>query len=450
MVNSPLMISVSGVRGIVGQSLTPEVALRWAGAFGSRCRPGPVVVGGDSRPSRVMMREAAFSGLTSAGSRVIDLGIVPTPTVALALRHHRARGGIAITASHNPVEWNAFKFYGGDGLFLSAEEGDALRRHVESSDSFSVKAADIGSPVCDDGAVRRHLNAVLAIPFLNATALREREFRVGLDTVCGAGGELLNSLLGTLGCEVVGFHLEPTGRFPRNPEPVPEHLREVGMAMRESHVDIGFVADPDADRLAVILETGEPASEELTLVAAADVALRYLKGPVVANCSTTRALDDVAARRGSAVTRTKVGEAHVARKMIEIGAVVGGEGNGGVMLPVVHPARDAAVGITLILQGLLESGGAASSLAESLPRYSMIKRRVTFSDLARLRLAMETVEKRAQLGNPDRLDGLKWTVGEAWVQVRASNTEPIVRVIAEARDAREAEELAGALVRALG
>ena len=449
MVDAPLMISVSGVRGIVGQSLTAEVAQRWAEAFGAACRPGPVVVGGDSRPSRVMMRAAAFAGLSGCGCRIIDVGIVPTPTIGLAVRYHRAKGGIAITASHNPAEWNAFKFYGADGLFLDEAAGAKLRAWVESDARASVAASEIGTYEKDGNAVKRHLDAVLAIPFLKRDELKARRFRVGLDAVCGAGGELLTTLLGELGCEVAAFHTEPSGHFPRNPEPVPEHLSDVCSAMKNAHVDVGFAVDPDADRVIVILEDGRTASEELTIVAATDLALRYLRGPVVANCSTTRALDDVAANYGASVARTKVGEAHVARKMIEIGAVIGGEGNGGVMLPLVHPARDSAVGIALILQAILESGGSASAYFASLPRYHMVKKRLTFDSLAELKRAVQSVETRVAFGPADHLDGLKWSLEDAWVQVRASNTEPIVRVFAEARDPARAEALAEETARAM-
>jgi phosphomannomutase len=443
------MISVSGVRGIIGQSLTAEVALRWAEAFGVLRCPGPVVVGGDSRTSKVMMRAAAFAGLAGSGCRIIDVGIVPTPTIGLAVCHHRAAGGIAITASHNPAEWNAFKFYGADGLFLDEDAGQQLRAWVESDAQALVSASEIGTYEKDEIAVRRHLNSVLAIPFLKRLELKSRRFRVGLDAVCGAGGELLTALLRELGCDVVEFHTEPSGKFPRNPEPIPENLSDVCAAMQTARVDVGFVVDPDADRLVVIRDDGRPAGEELTIVAAADLVLRYLKGPVTANCSTTRALDDIAAKYGVNVTRTKVGEAHVARKMIETGAVIGGEGNGGVMLPIVHPARDSAVGIALILQAILDSGGSASAYFDSLPRYHLIKKRMAFENSDLLQRALKSVESLTAFGPADHMDGLKWSLDNAWVQVRASNTEPIVRIFAEARDPEHADALANVTIKAM-
>lgn len=443
------MVSISGVRGIVGQSLTVDVVLAWARAFGNRMAPGPVVVGGDPRPSQVMVRSAVFAALTSAGCRTIDLGILPTPTIALAVRHHRASGGIAITASHNPAAWNALKFFGPDGLSLGEPEGRALRQHVQAGRFQSVSADLIGTLEQDTGAVARHIEAILSIDLLQIDRLKARHFRVALDTVHGAGGALLRELLGQLGCEVVCFHTEPTGLFPRNPEPTAENLREVSKEVAKSAADIGFVVDPDADRLAVLLENGQPAGEELTLVAVANLVLRHRPGPVVANASTTRALDDVAARWGQRVVRTKVGEAHVAAKMLEIGAEIGGEGNGGVMFAPLHCVRDSGVGIALVLEALLESTTSTSQLFASLPRYHFVKERVELTDLSVAREQLQKLADKVAFGAPDRLDGLKWHFEDAWVQARASNTEPIVRVFAEARTGERARRLAHELVQHL-
>jgi phosphomannomutase len=441
MSKTPLMISVAGIRGIVGDSMTASVALRWAEAFGAACRPGPVVIGGDSRVSKVMMRAATIAGVAGAGSRVIDVGVVSTPTIQLAVEHYQARGGIAITASHNPSEWNALKFFNGDGLFLDEKEGAELHSVVESSEQLSVVANQVGKYEKDEDSVRRHLEQVLAISFLKRDDIRKRHFRVGLDTVNGAGGELLVGLLEALGCEVVGYHLEPTGEFPRAPEPLPENLGDVCTAMLRDKVDIGFVADPDADRLAVIRSDGKPAGEELTLVAAADATLKYKRGPLVANCSTTRALDDIAKRYDVDIARTKVGEAHVSRKIIELGAIIGGEGNGGVMLPEVHPARDTAVGAALVLQALLEHGGTSADYFDSLPTYRMVKKRREFASLSAMGNVLNLVDSMSPFGVADRLDGLKWTFDDSWVQIRASNTEPILRIFAEAPTTEKAENL---------
>jgi phosphomannomutase len=441
--SSPLMISISGVRGIVGESLTEDVVFAWARAFGSQMMPGPVVVGNDSRPSREMMRSTIFKGLTQNGSRVIDLGIVPTPTIAMAVRYHRARGGIAITASHNPVQWNAMKFFGPQGLFLNETEGKALHALV-SSGKFSANSTDkIGGIERDEKAVRRHIEAILSIDLLDIEKMKARRFRVALDTVHGAGGVMLPELLRELGCDVVAFHIEPTGAFPRNPEPIAKNLREVSKEVAAAKVDIGFVVDPDADRLAVLLENGEPAGEENTLVMATNFVLHHRPGPVVANVSTTRALDDIAARYGQKVFRTKVGEAHVAAKMLEVGAEIGGEGNGGVMFAPVHPVRDSGVGIALILQALLESGQKASKLFGLMPHYEFVKVRVEFENIAMAQERLRDLPNRVRFDSPpDSLDGFKWNFEDGWVQARASNTEPIIRVFAEAPTHKRAEQLA--------
>ncbi len=442
----PLMISISGVRGIVGASMTAEVCLRWAQAFGHSCAPGTVVVGGDSRISKTMMRAATISGLASSGTNIIDLGIVPTPTVSLAVEQHRANGGIAITASHNPAEWNALKFYGSDGLFIDETRGKALRAAVESSEAFDVDAFHIGSYSRDELAAERHITAVLGLPFLRLDAIRARKFRAGLDAVNGAGGELMKNLLEQLGCEVVGFHLEPTGKFPRMPEPVAENLNEVCAAMKSANVEIGFVLDPDADRLALIRSDGKPAGEELTLCASALAALPHVQGPVVANCSTSLALRDIATTFGRDYFETKVGEAHVAKKMLEISASIGGEGNGGVMLPMIHASRDAAVGAALVLQALLEFGGTSAEFFDSMPQYQLVKKKREFADLSSQRKALESLQRVDIFGQADTLDGLKWRSGNSWVQARASNTEPIVRVFAEATTRSEAERLTDELL----
>ncbi|MFH1011353.1 MAG: phosphoglucosamine mutase [bacterium] len=447
--SSPLMISVSGVRGIVGKPLTVEVVLAWARAFGTEMTPGPVVVGNDSRPSRDMMRSAVFAGLTSAGCNVLDLGIVPTPTIAMAVRHHRARGGIAITASHNPAAWNALKFFGPQGLFLNEEEGRRLQSAVKSGRFPSLTADVVGRIERDENAVSRHIDAILSIDLLDVRKLRARRFRVALDTVHGAGGVLLPRLLRELGCEVVPFHIEHNGHFPRNPEPVPENLAKLSKEVAAANVDIGFVVDPDADRLAVLFEDGKPAGEEMTLVVATDLVLRHRPGPVVTNVSTTRAMADVAARCGQIVLRTKVGEAHVAAKMLEIHAEIGGEGNGGVMFAPVHCVRDAGVGMALILQALLESQAKTSELFASMPHYVFLKERIEFPDIATGKALLKELPGKVNFGVPNELDGLKWEFDDGWVQVRASNTEPILRVFAEARKQERARKLAREVVKHL-
>ncbi len=444
--DAPLMISISGVRGIVGASMTAEVCLRWAQAFGHTCASGTVVVGGDSRISKTMMRAATISGLASSGVSIIDVGVVPTPTVSLAVEQHRACGGIAITASHNPAEWNALKFYGSDGLFIDEERGKALRVAVESEEQYDVDAFHVGSYQRDELAIERHVTAVLGLPFLKLDAIRARKFRVGLDAVNGAGGELMKKLLEQLGCEVVGFHLEPTGKFPRLPEPIAENLTDVCAVMKAADVEIGFVLDPDADRLALIRSDGKPAGEELTLCASALAVLPHVLGPVVANCSTSLALKDISSKFGREYFETKVGEAHVAKKMLEVKASIGGEGNGGVMLPMIHASRDAAIGAALVLQALLEFGGTSADFFDSMPQYHLIKKKLEFADLLSQRKALDSLKRVDIFGQAETLDGMKWRIGNAWIQARASNTEPIVRVFAEAATHAEAERLTDELL----
>ncbi len=444
--DAPLMISISGVRGIVGASMTAEVCLRWAQAFGHTCASGTVVVGGDSRISKTMMRAATISGLASSGVSIIDIGVVPTPTVSLAVEQHRACGGIAITASHNPAEWNALKFYGSDGLFIDEERGKALRVAVESEEQYDVDAFHVGSYQRDELAIERHITAVLGLPFLKLDAIRARKFRVGLDAVNGAGGELMKKLLEQLGCEIVGFHLEPTGKFPRMPEPIAENLTDVCAVMKAADVEIGFVLDPDADRLALIQSDGKPAGEELTLCASALAVLPHVQGPVVANCSTSLALRDIASKFGREYFETKVGEAHVAKKMLEVKASIGGEGNGGVMLPMIHASRDAAIGAALVLQALLEFGGTSADFFDSMPQYHLIKKKREFADLLSQRKALDSLKRVDIFGQAETLDGMKWRIGNAWIQARASNTEPIVRVFAEAATHAEAERLTDELL----
>jgi phosphomannomutase len=341
------------------------------------------------------------------------------------------------------------KFFGPDGLFLSDAEGKSLQRLVESGKFDSVSAQEISLIESDTNAVQRHVDAICSIDFLQIDKLKARKFRVALDTVHGAGGAMLLELLERLGCEVIPFHTEPTGIFPRNPEPTTENLRELSKDVAAAGVDIGFVVDPDADRLAVLLENGEPAGEELTLVAATDIVLRHHPSAVVANASTTRALDDVAEQYNQRVSRTKVGEAHVAAKMMETGAIIGGEGNGGVMFAPVHCVRDSGVGIALILQALLESGETASRLFSSFPYYEFAKERVEMPNLSEAHTRLQTLPEKTGFGEPDRLDGLKWHFDDGWVQARASNTEPIIRVFAEARSRKRARQMTEQIIRHL-
>jgi len=438
-----LMISVSGVRGRVGEALTPEVVARFAAAFGAwaagRARTRSIVVGRDSRVSGPMFHRAVLSALQSVGCDVIDVGLTTTPTCQLAVEHHRAAGGLMISASHNPVEWNALKFIGPSGAFLEAHEGAEMRRLVDGS----IPRASwdrLGAVTEDRSAIERHIEQVLALPFLDVAGIRKRRFKVALDCVRGAGGRIIPPLLERLGCEVTGIHLEADGRFPRSPEPVVENLQELERLVLQSGADVGMAVDPDVDRLALISEKGKAIGEDYTLALAARVVLRHRQGPVVANLSTSLILDDVAREAGSRVIRAPVGEVNVAVRMREERAPVGGEGNGGVILPELHLGRDAPVGVTLILQLLLEDDKPLSAIVDRYPRYSIVKDKMDRPDVA-LEQVYDALRREFADAAVDMQDGLRLSWPDRWVHVRPSGTEPIVRVIAEARTEDEARGL---------
>lgn len=439
-----LMVSVSGVRGRVGEALTPEIVARFAAGFGAWAlsRSGgnrTIVLGRDSRVSGPMFRHAVVAALQSVGARIVDVGVVPTPTVQLAVEHHHAAGGLAITASHNPIEWNALKFIGPSGLFLDADEGREMRAVVER-EIPRVTWDVLGTLEEDPGAIGRHIEQVLALPYLDVAGIRGRRFHVVLDCVRGAGGLFMPILLERLGCTVEAINLEPDGRFPRAPEPVAENLREVEQAVRRTGAEIGLVVDPDVDRLALVSDRGEAIGEDYTLALAARVVLRHRPGPLVTNLSTSRIVDDVAERANTYVVRAPVGEVNVATRMRQEGAPIGGEGNGGVILSELHLGRDAPVGAALILQLLYEEGRSLSQIVADYPRYAIVK-----DKLNRPRAPLDAVYASLREGfsdaEVDLQDGLRLAWSDRWVHVRPSGTEPIVRVIAEAPTEGEAREL---------
>lgn len=442
-----LMVSVSGVRGRVGEALTPEVLGRFAAGFGAwalgRGNSRRIVLGRDSRVSGEMFHRAVVAALQSVGAEVVDVGMAPTPTIQLAVEHHHAAGGLAITASHNPIEWNALKFIGPSGLFLDAAEGAAMRQVVDG-EIPRVTWDQLGTITPDPDAIARHVDAILALPYIDVERLRARRFRVALDCCRGAGVHIMPPLLERLGCEVTAIHLTPDGRFPRPPEPVAENLTELEALVRESGADIGLAVDPDVDRLALVSEEGRAIGEDFTLALATMLVLRHRQGPVVTNLSTSRLVDDAAATGGSSVVRAPVGEVNVAVRMREIGAVVGGEGNGGVILPELHLGRDAPAGAALILQLLLEEERALSAIVAGYPRYVIVKDKLDRPD-APLDAVYTALVEGFTGAVADRQDGLRLTWDDAWLHVRPSGTEPIVRVIAEApTEARARELIAGA------
>jgi phosphomannomutase len=394
-----------------------------------------------------MFARAAAAGLMSAGADVIDVGIVPTPTVQLAVEHHHAGAGLILTASHNPIEWNALKLVGPDGIFLDGEAGAAVRALAERGPDRPGWDG-IGAVREDRDAIRRHLDLVLALPQLDLDGIRRRRFRVALDCVRGAGGTTIPPLLEALGCEVHGINLETDGRFPRAPEPLPENLGELGRLVRDTKADIGLAVDPDVDRLALVDETGAPIGEDYTLAFAVRAVLGGRKGggpegrsgaTVVANLSTSRVVEDAALAFGARFLRAPVGEANVARMIRDEHAVIGGEGNGGVILPAVHIGRDAPVGVALILELLRREGRTVSALVAAAPRYIIVKAKAPRGpDLAPV---YEGLRRRFPDAEADTRDGLRLAWKDRWVHARPSGTEPIVRFIAEAPTRAEAEAL---------
>lgn len=436
-----LMVSISGVRGIVGSSLTPDVIKRYSLAFASYLKEATVIVGGDSRTSGIFVKNIVKGCLQAAGCRVIDIGIVPTPTVQMEILYHKAAGGIAITASHNPPEWNGLKFMDTNGRFLSPEKAQEVYR-LAQKEKFKLESwQSIGSEEFSGDANKRHIAAILNLPYLKLDQIRRRKFKVVVDCVNGAGGLIIPLLLKDLGCETVILNGEAHGRFAHNPEPLPEHLKELMDTVKKIKADIGFAVDPDVDRCAIVDNRGQAIGEEYTLAAAVKFILAKKLGPVVVNMSTSRASEDIAKYYNCPFKRTKVGEINVAEEMAKSEAVIGGEGNGGVILPELHLGRDAPLAITLTLQHLLDFAGTMQELYLSLPQYKIVKYKVSIEGLDPDKILKRLAEKyeKQQI---DVLDGLKIDMDNTWVHMRKSNTEPIIRVIAEAPTTSQAQQLA--------
>jgi phosphomannomutase len=438
-----LMVSVSGVRGRVGEGLTPEVVARFAAGFGawalSQGKAKTVVVGRDSRVSGPMFHRVVLSALQSVGVTVIDIGMTTTPSCQLAVEYHHAAGGLMISASHNPIEWNALKMIGSSGLFLDAAEGAAMRKIMEAG-APRATWDKLGAIELDDLAIARHIDRVLSLPFIDVDRIRRRRFKVALDTCRGAGAVVMPQLLDRLGCVVTAINLEPDGHFPRPPEPVPENLRELEQLVLRAKADIGLAVDPDVDRLALVSEEGRAIGEDYTLALAAKLVLRHRKGPVVINLSTSRVVDDVAAAAGAPLVRAPVGEVNVATRMRTENAAIGGEGNGGVILPELHLGRDAPLGVAIVLQLLTEENRTLSAIVRDHPSYVIVKDKLDRPN-ASLDAVYEALRRAFPGAEADMQDGLRLAWPDRWVHVRPSGTEPIVRVIAEAPTAADAREL---------
>ena len=433
-----LKISISGVRGVIGDSLTPSLLARFAQAFGSYAGSGTVVVGRDTRTSGEMVRQAVFSGLLSSGCRVLDVDIVPVPTVQMAVRHRRAHGGIAITASHNPAEWNALKFIGPDGLFLGPGPARELLDIYHQGEYVKVAGADMRTIERMTDAPAIHQAAILEA--VGRLPQNGRRLRVALDSCNGAGSIVTPVLLEALGVDVVPIYVTPNGLFPRVAEPLPEHLGALCEAVRANGCDVGFAQDMDADRLAVVDEQGRAIGEELTLVLATWFVLSRTPGPVVANLSSSAALDAVAKRFGCTVGRSKIGEANVTERMRADRAIIGGEGNGGVIYPAINFGRDSLVGMALILHLLASTGKRVSELVAELPPFQMVKEKITCPS-SRIQDVLRMVKREFAGHQMDTRDGVKVLIDDGWFLVRGSNTEPIVRVVAETTNAAASRAL---------
>lgn len=447
------MVGVSGVRGRVGDGLTPEIVAQFAAAFGAysirETGRKTIVLGRDSRVSGPMFSRAVTAALQSVGADVIDVGIAPTPSVQLSVEDLKAAGGLAVTASHNPIEWNALKFIGPDGMFLDAEQGGRMRSLLEG-EIPRASWSELGGYESDEGAIERHLDRIFAIPFLDVEKIRSRRFKVALDCVRGAGGTIFPLLLERLGCVVDAINLETDGRFPREPEPVAANLGELEELVRRTGADVGFATDPDVDRLSLIGNGGTALGEDYTLALASRLVLRHRPGAVVTNLSTSGLLDDVTRGAGLQLVRAPVGEINVARRMQKENATIGGEGNGGVILPDVHLTRDAPVAAALILQLLAEEDRPIDDIAADIGRYEIVKEKVARPS-GSLDEAYRILVERLGAPEVDHQDGLRltWPDERKWAHLRPSGTEPIVRIITEATTREEALRLVESLREAL-
>lgn len=433
------MISVSGVRGIFGDNLTPELALKYAAHFGIFSQRGKIIVGRDSRTTGPAMFHAVVAGLLSVGCDVVDLGIVSTPTVLLAVEDSDAAGGIAITASHNPAEWNAMKFAGENGMFLFPEAASDFVASLPEKIKFA-SWKNMGRLSKDDETTTRHIEKILQIPYLDIDKIKARKFKVVVDCVNGAGGMIAPALLRSLGCEVIQLNCQPTGIFAHTPEPLNKNLVGLEKAVAAHEADIGFATDPDVDRLAIVSEKGRCIGEEFSLLLAEKFILSRQKGDIVTNLSSSMASEDIAAEFGVKVHRTKVGEINVCKKMKEINSPVGGEGNGGVICPEVHYTRDAPAGMAVILGYLAEKNKSISQLVAAIPRYYFTKDKVTM-ETDKMETIIEKAEKAYGNFQLDTTDGLKILGDKYWIHIRKSGTEPIIRVYVESTSQEQSDGL---------
>lgn len=448
-----LIKSISGIRGTIGgrpgEGLSPIDVVKFAAAFGTfiQKRTGKkrstIVLGRDARISGEMVNALVVATLNGLGIDVIDLGLSTTPTVEVAVPMEGADAGIILTASHNPKEWNALKLLNELGEFINAEEGAEVLRLAESDELVFAEVDELGKHISNEEYLKKHIQAVLDLPLVNVEAIKKANFKVAVDAVNSTGGIFIPALLEALGVsQIEKLYCDPTGHFPHNPEPLPAHLTALSTCVREQKCDLGFVVDPDVDRLAMVCEDGSMFGEEYTLVAVSDYILQHTPGNTVSNMSSTRALRDVTEKHGQAYTAAAVGEVNVVNEMKAVNAVIGGEGNGGIIYPELHYGRDALVGVAMFLSRLALSKMTCSELRDSYPKYTISKNKIALEQGMDVDGILKSMEKLHQSEQINTKDGVKIDFAEEWVHLRKSNTEPIIRIYAESKSAEKAEALA--------
>jgi phosphomannomutase len=453
-----LIKSISGIRGTIGgapgDGLTPVDAVKFASAYGTWLKSNSpsnkvkVVIGRDARISGKMISDLVCSTLCGLGIDVIDLGLSTTPTVEIAVPLENANGGIILTASHNPKQWNALKLLNEKGEFISGSDGEKLLEIAEKEDFTFAEVDDLGTYKQDDSYLKKHIDSILALPLVNKSAIENANFKVVVDAVNSTGGIFVPALLKSLGVkEIVELYCDPTGHFPHNPEPLPEHLVELSQSVVSNKANLGISIDPDVDRLALVCEDGSMFGEEYTLVAVGDYVLSKTPGNTVSNMSSTRALRDVTEKHGQSYSASAVGEVNVVVKMKETNAVIGGEGNGGIIYPESHYGRDALVGIALFLSHLAEKNCTVSELRDSYPKYIISKNKIELTPSINVDEILQKMIEDFENQEIDTTDGVKIYFDKEWVHLRKSNTEPIIRIYSESQNKEKAEELAQTIIK---
>lgn len=447
-----LIKSISGIRGTIGgrpaDNLTPLDTVKFASAYGiwlQQQHPGKklkVVIGRDARLSGHMMQQLVSATLAGLGIDIFDLGLSTTPTVELTVPETGAHGGIILTASHNPKEWNALKLLNEKGEFIDADAGAEILKTAEAEDFNYASVDDLGKVEIRTDAIEKHIQSVLRLPLVKVEAVRKAGFRVVVDAVHSTGGLAIPALLRKMGVEVIEMYCEPTGHFPHNPEPLKEHLTDISRRVVTEKAHLGIVVDPDVDRLAFICNDGEMFGEEYTLVACADYVLQHTPGSTVSNLSSSRALRDITLKHGGQYFAAAVGEVNVVQKMKEVKAIIGGEGNGGIIYPESHYGRDALVGVGLFLTHLAQTGLSSRELRNALPGYFMAKNKIALTPDIDVDGVLEALQQKFKNENCTTIDGLKIDFPDSWVHLRKSNTEPIIRIYTEAQSQSAAEDLA--------